>query len=42
MLYGPNNLGWVGSFAYIYLEVGGNEIPDGSVVASWANIYDSD
>ena len=36
--YGPNNMGWWGQNAYIYLEVGGDEIADGAVVTSWATI----
>ena len=40
--YGPNNMGWFGVYAYIYLEVGGAEIPDGSVVTTWAELIEPD
>lgn len=36
--YGPNNMGYWGQYAYIYLEVGGDEIADGAVVTTWATI----
>ena len=42
VIYGPNNNGWFGTYAYIYTEVGGREIADGAVVATWATIVDSD
>jgi len=31
-------MGWWGQNAYIYLELGGDEIADGAVVATWATI----
>ena len=40
--YGPNNMGWFGRYAYIYTEVGGGEIPDGAVVATFASVFDTD
>ena len=40
--YGPNNMGWFGRWAYIYLEVGGDEIAGGAIVAPWATIFDVD
>ena len=40
--YGPNNQGYFGAYAYIYLEVGGDEIPDGSVVTTWASVTNPD
>jgi len=36
--YGPNNNGYWGQNAYIFLEVGGDEIADGAVVATWATV----
>ena len=36
--YGPNNMGYWGQNAYIFLEVGGDEIADGAIVATWATI----
>jgi hypothetical protein len=33
--YGPNT-GWFGSYAYIYMNIGGEEIQDGAVVAQYA------
>ena len=36
--YGPNDNGYWGQNAYIFLEVGGDEIPDGAVVSTWATI----
>ena len=33
--YGPNNMGWFGNYAYIYLEVGGDVIPDNYRVVTW-------
>ena len=36
--YGPNDNGYWGQNAYIYLEVGGDEIADGAVVATWMTI----
>ena len=38
--YGPNNMGQFGVYAYIYLEVGGDEIEDGQVVSTWATVMD--
>ena len=43
--YGPNNLGHgyiksFGSFAYLYLEVSGDEIGDGAIVTTQVNLYD--
>ena len=35
-------MGWFGRFAYIYLEVGGGEIPDEAVVATYASVFDTD
>ena len=40
--YGPNNLGWFGRYAYIYMEVGGGEIQDEAVIATYATIFDTD
>ena len=37
--YGPARSG---QYAYIYLEVGGDEIDDGAVVATWATITNPD
>ena len=33
-------MGWFGTYAYIFLEVGGEDIPDGSVVTTHAHIFD--
>jgi len=38
--YGPNTLSWFGNYAYIWWEMGGDEIKDGAIVAPWANIGD--
>ena len=34
-------MGWFGHYAYIYTELDG-DIPDGSVVSTWATIFDRD
>ena len=36
--YGPNNMGWFGTYAYIYFEVGGAAIEDGAVVTTFATV----
>ena len=36
--YGPNNMGYWGQNAYIFLEISDDEIADGAVVATWATI----
>ena len=36
--YGPNNTGYWGQHAYIYLEIGGDEIVDGAIVTTWATV----
>merc|ERR1712110_135331 len=36
--YGPYNEAQMGNYAYIYTEVGGDEIPNRSVVSTWATI----
>lgn len=41
-MYGPNNMGWFGQYAYIYLEIGGAEIADGAVVTTYASIVEAD
>ena len=41
-MYGPNNMGWFGQYAYIYLEIGGAEIGDGAVVTTYATIVEPD
>ena len=38
--YGPNDVGWFGTFAYIYLEVGGDVIPEDYRVVTWVEIDD--
>ena len=36
--YGANNMGWFGTYAYIYFEVGGAEIEDGAVVTMFDTV----
>ena len=38
--YGGNSMGFFGSSAFIYMELSGDRIEDGAVVAPWAEVYD--
>ena len=40
--YGPSELRWLGHYAYIWFELSGAMIEDGTVVQSYAKIYDTD
>ena len=40
--YGPNNLGWFGHYAYIYTQIAGHRMDDGTVVTTWAVIFDAE
>ena len=40
--YGANNMGWFGAYAYTYTEIGGDEIEDGAVVATYVSVQNED